>query len=175
MIAICRRKAAALGLEPVLYRQLMQELALERRYRTIFIPACSFQILANREDRDHLAPGGQVLVTLFVPWRDFALEGQWRLRRSGQRPADGARILIHECTRSDRLEQLQHQWLRFEVFKDGELVSSQLRTHSLRWYHKHEFVLMLERVGFSEVSVRAGYGPASEPEAEAELIFAGRV
>ena len=64
------------------------------------------------------------------------------------RPTDGATVLIHEANSSDRVEQMQHLWLRFEVFKEGALVQSQLRTHRLRWYHKHEFVMMRESVGY---------------------------
>lgn len=42
MLAICRTKAAQLQVSPILYQQLMQDLDLATRYRTIFIPACSF-------------------------------------------------------------------------------------------------------------------------------------
>src|SRR6266481_2341355 len=38
MLDICRRKAQGQGLAPVLHQQLMQELDLQRRYATIFIP-----------------------------------------------------------------------------------------------------------------------------------------
>src|SRR5262245_55614709 len=127
MLALCRDKARRRQLEPVLYQQLMQELDVPRRYRTIYVPYCSFQILAHRAEafealrrfHDPLEPGGRLLLSLYVPWRDFTLESQWRLRRSGTRPSDGATILIHECTRSDRLEQRQRMWLRLEIFKDG--------------------------------------------------------
>src|SRR5215510_2816406 len=46
MLAICRTKAAHVGVTPTLYHQLMQDLDLASRYRTVFIPTCSFQILA---------------------------------------------------------------------------------------------------------------------------------
>ena len=183
MLAICRRKARQMNLQPVLHRQLMQEMDLPHKYRTIFIPNGSFQILAEREEafealagfRRHLEKGGELLIAVSVPWRDFPHQGQWRLRRSGTRPSDGAKILIHECTQSDLVEQVQDQWLRIEVFKDGEVVQSILRTHRLRWYHKHEFSLMLERVGFTEISVRVGLG-MEPPDAvhDTELVFSAR-
>jgi SAM-dependent methyltransferase len=47
---ICRSKASRLSLQPVLHQQLMQQLDVPRRYDTIFIPFCSFQILARREE-----------------------------------------------------------------------------------------------------------------------------
>jgi ubiquinone/menaquinone biosynthesis C-methylase UbiE len=182
MLAICRAKAAHVGVAPILYRQLMQELELAEHYHTLFIPACSFQILAEREEalaalrrfHRHLAPGGELLITLTVPWRDFDLDRQWRLRRSGVRPSDGATILIHEATISDRVEQLQHIWMRHEIFADGRLVQTQLRTHRLRWYHRHEFAMMLDSAGFREVTVQCGYTDNDRANPEAELIFSAK-
>jgi ubiquinone/menaquinone biosynthesis C-methylase UbiE len=182
MLAICRAKAASVGVTPVLHQQLMQDLALNRCYRTLFIPAGSFQILAERREAfaalrrfwAHLEPGGELLVTLAVPWRDFAAERQWRLRRSGVRPTDGATVLIHEATSSNRVEQIQHLWLRFEVFNEGTLVQSQLRMHQLRWYHKHEFVMMLESVGFRDITMQCGYSERDTGDAEADMIFSAR-
>ena len=182
MLTICRAKAAQQGVAPTLYQQLMQEVELTTRYRTVFIPACSFQILAERDEafealrrfRRHLEPDGELLITLMVPWRDFGAERQWRLRRSGVQPSDGATILIHEATMSDRVEQVQHIWMRHEVFKEGFLVQTELRTHRLRWYHQHEFAMMLELVGFREVTMQCGYSPGGRTDAEAEWIFAAK-
>jgi len=179
MLSICRTKAAHVGVTPTLYQQHMQDVELASRYRTIFIPACSFQILAERSEafealrrfHRHLEPGGELLITSAVPWRDFEVDWQWRLRRSGVRPSDGATILIHEATTSDRVEQVQHIWMRYEVFQEGRLLQTQLRTHLLRWYHKHEFVMMLESVGFREVAVQCGYADRNIANPEAELIF----
>jgi ubiquinone/menaquinone biosynthesis C-methylase UbiE len=182
MLAICRTKAAHVGLTPRLYHQLMQDLDLAEHYHTVFIPACSFQILAERGEafaalrrfHKHLDPDGELLITLTVPWRDFGLERQWRLRRSGVRPSDGATILIHEATISDRVEQVQHIWMRHEVFKEGHLIQTQLRTHRMRWYHRHEFAMMLESVGFREVAMQCGYNDNDRTKPEAEWIFIAR-
>ena len=118
--------------------------------------------------------GGELLITLMVPWRDFGVERQWRLRRSGVRPSDGATVLIHEATSSDRVEQVQHIWMRHEVFHEGRLEQTQLRTHRLRWYHKHEFVLMLEAGGFREITVQCGYHERETVDPEADMIFSAR-
>jgi hypothetical protein len=72
---------------------------------------------------------------------------------------------------SDRVEQVQHIWMRHEVFKEGLLVQTQLRTHRLRWYHRHEFAMMLESVGFREVAVQCGYTASDRANPEAEWIF----
>lgn len=172
-----------MGVTPLLYQQHMQELDLPRRYNTIFIPACSFQILATREEafatlrhfRQHLAPGGELLLTLEVPWNDFDLDRQWRLRRSGTRPADGAMVLIHEAKVSNRFEQFQDIWLRYEVYQEGELVQTLSRQHQLRWYHKHEFALMLESVGFQSIAIQSGYLLGNAVDPAADMIFSARV
>jgi SAM-dependent methyltransferase len=179
MLELCRHKAAHVGVTPILYQQLMQDLELHRQYRSIFIPACSCQILAEREEacealrrfHAHLEPGGELLMPLEVPWRDFAGERQWRLRRAGVRPSDGATVLIHEATVSDRVEQVQHIWMRYEVFKEGLLVHTQLRTHRLRWYYKHEFVRMLAAVGFHEIVVQCGYTDSDPTAPAVDLVF----
>ena len=75
MLTICRTKAAQQGVAPKLYQQLMQEVELTTRYRTVFIPTCSFQILAERDEafealrrfHRHLEPDGELLITLMVP------------------------------------------------------------------------------------------------------------
>jgi hypothetical protein len=61
--------------------------------------------------------------------------------------------------------------MRHEVFKEGCLVQTQLRTHRLRWYHRHEFAMMLESVGFREVAVQCGYTASDRANPEAEWIF----
>ena len=182
MLAICRQKAERYAVTPVLHQQPMQALELPRKYSTIFIPYCSFQILSRREEafealrrfRAHLEPAGQLLVSLFVPWQDFRLDRQWRLRRSGIRPRDGATVLIHECTDSDRTEQVQDIWLRHELFRDGQLITSELRTHRLRWYHKHEFAMMLERAGFGNSVAYGNYTDAPADDRHEEIIFSAR-
>ena len=110
-------------------------------------------------------------MTLGVPWRDFGVERQWRLRRSGVRPSDGATVLIHEATVSDRVEQLQHIWMRHEVFQEGRLVQTQLRTHRLRWYQKHEFVMMLESANVREIVVQSGYNDGVSTDPDVDLVF----
>jgi hypothetical protein len=115
--------------------------------------------------------GGELLITLTVPRRDLGVERQWRVRRSGVRPSDGATILIREATVSDRGEQVHHSWMRQEVFQEGRLWQTQLRTHRLRWDHKHEFAIMLASVGFRDVAVQRGSTDSDRANPEAEWIF----
>lgn len=179
MLAICRAKATKAAVSPRRHRQRMQDLDLATRYRTLFVPACSFQILADRAEalatlrrfHQHLEPGGELLISLAVPRREYEFDRQWRLKRSGPRPSDGAAVVIHEATVSDRVEQEQQIWMRYEVFDAGRLVHTELLSHRLRWYYKHEFTMMLASVGFAEVTMQSGYGDADEPTPEVDWVF----
>ena len=56
-------------------------------------------------------------------------------------------------------------------FEDGLLVHTELRTHRLRRYHRHEVAMMLESVGFREVALQCDYTDSDMPKPEAEWIF----
>ena len=104
MLAICRRKAGELGLGVRLYRQSMEALELPRRYRMIYVPTATIQLLTAPEAAEamgrfyrHLEPGGLVMLSLFLPWKtDFAADpappDQWRLRREGVRRSESTRL-----------------------------------------------------------------------------------
>src|SRR5688572_32785020 len=49
MLAICRRRAAADGLEVTVHHQAMESLDLPRRYRSIFLAGPTFNLLPDDE------------------------------------------------------------------------------------------------------------------------------
>jgi ubiquinone/menaquinone biosynthesis C-methylase UbiE len=108
MLAVCRAKASALGLEPTLYEQAVEDLQLPRRYRTIIVPSSSIQLVIDPATAEravvrlaaHLAPGG-VLVMPFM-----TLEGDESWTTEAVRP-DGA--LVRRTARSsyDPVTQLE--------------------------------------------------------------------
>jgi SAM-dependent methyltransferase len=116
MLAICRRKAAALGLSPVLHQQEMDALDLPRRYRTIVVPSSSFQLVVDpaaaagtlRRFLAHLEPGGTLAMSVMTLSQDGDPD-EWRLGRRGEawRP-DG--LLVRRWTRSryDPATELEH-------------------------------------------------------------------
>ena len=75
MLEQCRRNATALGVDVVLHHQRMEDLALPRRYRAIYLAGPTFNLLpdddtalrALRAIGNHLAPGGAALIPLWIP------------------------------------------------------------------------------------------------------------
>jgi SAM-dependent methyltransferase len=160
MLAICRRHAAERGLDPVLHHGSMAPLTLDRTYATIFCPAGSFSLLDDREVAlgalaswfERLRPGGSLALTMSVPVEDLDARFEWRVRRTGTRPADGATIVVHEAVACDRAAQLQVTFNRVEVWDiAGELRQTLLRRHHLRWWERAEFEEVLTRLGLVQV------------------------
>ncbi|MEH1127826.1 class I SAM-dependent methyltransferase [Micromonospora sp. CPCC 206061] len=75
MLERCRLNAAALGVDVILHRQLMQELAVPRRFRSIYLAGPTFNLLPDdttalqtlRAIRDHLTEDGVALIPLWIP------------------------------------------------------------------------------------------------------------
>ncbi|HEX6702607.1 MAG TPA: class I SAM-dependent methyltransferase [Gaiellaceae bacterium] len=185
MIALCREKAAAEGLSPTLFVQPMHELAPPRAYRTIYVCGAfgvgsdrTRDTEALRRFFDALEPGGTLVLDNEAPYADSR---QWRhwlseerrslpeAERAGRRRrgADGAEYELR--SRLLALEQSATYSMHALMWSDGELVGEEEHQLQLALYFKHELVLMLERAGFGDVTVRGGYDDA-EPTADHEFL-----
>ena len=126
MLALCRAKGSALGLEPKLYEQAVEDLQLPRRYRTIIVPSSSIQLVIDPATakravarlRAHLETGG-VLVMPFM-----TLEGDESWTKEAVR-TDGA--LVRRTARShyDPVTQLEDTDDLYEVIVGGDVVAAE--------------------------------------------------
>ncbi|GIG23619.1 hypothetical protein Cch01nite_43430 [Cellulomonas chitinilytica] len=75
MVRRCLEKAAAEGLSPAVHHQRMEDLALDRRFRAIYLAGPTFNLLPDDATAAralgaigrHLLPGGAALVPLWTP------------------------------------------------------------------------------------------------------------
>lgn len=126
MLAVCRAKASALGLEPTLYEQAVEDLQLPRRYRTIIVPSSSIQLVIDPATAEravvrlaaHLEPGG-VLVMPFM-----TLEGDESWTTEAVRP-DGAVVRRTARSHYDPVTQLEDTDDLYEVIVGGEVVAAE--------------------------------------------------
>ena len=190
MLALCRERAEAEGLSPNLFAQAMHELELPRRYRTIVVCG-GFGLGGNRErsfeslDRiyEHLEPGGLLLLDNEAPyadaglWRHWlkeerqALPKPWRELGEGDRRqgSDGTEYeLRSRIVELDPLVQSVTLEMRADMWRNGEHVAEE---HVLRMslYFTHELAAMLERAGFSDVSLTGDYTD-EEPNSDTEFV-----
>jgi SAM-dependent methyltransferase len=170
MLALCRVKAAELGVAATLYEQTMQSLDLPRRYRTILVPSSSFQLLTDPDDARtalgrfvaHLAPGG-TLVMSFMKLRKGAqpLEFDWTRTGEAQR-ADGATVRRWSRGRFDPATQLDHEEDRYELIVDGEVVRTEedRRSPATREYRIDQALGLYEDAGLADVHATRGFTQA---------------
>ena len=178
MLALARERAMREGLAPPnLYAQAMHELDLPRRYRTIIV--CGGFGLGGERDHDvealrrlfaHLKPGGTLVLDNEAP---FAKPGLWRYwvedernelpreyRDEGDRRVteDGSELeLRSRILEVDPLAQRVVIQMRAGLRENGELVGEEEHTLAMTLYFTHEIVLLLERTGFVDIQLRAGY------------------
>ena len=194
MLALCRERAVREGLSPTLYAQAMHELDVPRTYRTIVV--CGGFGLGGNRDHDlealrrlheHLEPGGLLLLDNEVPyadarlWRRWPKGGRddlptdWPSPGERRRGADGAEYeLRSRLVDFEPLEQRASLEILGEMWRDGELVESDVHALKLTLYFKNELLLMLERAGFDDVIVRRGYEDADPGPDDDFVVFHAR-
>jgi hypothetical protein len=63
----------------------------------------------------------------------------------------------------DLLEQYTVSHLKYEKWRDGVLVRTELQRFPLRWYGLEEFELVLSSLGYAEIVVSADYEYGGRP------------
>lgn len=168
MLESCRSRCSELDITPRLYKEEMHNFQLEQQYNAIIIPAGSFQLLEGRETavsalyniHDHLAEGGRIILDLFLP-TDYDTKSV--STRTWDTEAGEVITLEEKRIEVNMLEQRMVSLLKYEKWKDGRLLQSELQRFPLSWYGHYEFVLLLEKIGFREITVSADYKYGQAP------------
>jgi ubiquinone/menaquinone biosynthesis C-methylase UbiE len=170
MLALCSAKAVGLGLQVDgrLFQQEMDQLALARKYATIFVPSLSIQLLtdpaaataAMTRFRDHLADQGILALSFksqLWPGRRTPPQMEWSAwyKLAEQPREDGATIRRFVRAKYDHGQQLEHEENRYEVWRDGELMEAEFHSRSpaVRWYSQSQALALFEQAGFIDLSL----------------------
>src|SRR4030095_4655671 len=162
MLALLHQKAKKLNLYPTIYQQEMTELSLPRKYQTILVPSSSFQLLLDKKlppiamDRfyEHLLPGGVLAMPFMTLWNTGEqLENEFT--REVVRPEDGATIRRRQYARFDPDTDLEHTVDRYEIIRDGKVISSEEHHQSpgTRSYTQEKAVELYRAAGFNDIQV----------------------
>jgi SAM-dependent methyltransferase len=187
MLAVCREKAAAAGVDVAgrLFEQSMDALDLPRRYATIFVPSLSFQLLTDlgaarsalTRFLEHLTPGGVLVASFKVrlwPGRRTPPQMEWSdwfKLAEAQRPEDG--LLVRRWVRGmyDHEQQLEHEENRYELMRAGQVIETENHSRSpcVRWWTLDQALAAFEQAGFADV--RATSGDTHEPASSEDNLF----
>jgi SAM-dependent methyltransferase len=194
MLERCREWAAREDLpEPNLYAQAMHELDLPRRYRTIVV--CGALGLGGHREHDveglrrlydHLEPGGTLVLDNEVPyaswwWRYWRKDERSELPRpwrdeGDRRPLpDGSELELRtRLVELDPLAQRVALEIRAFHWDSADLLAEEQHRIEMVMYFTDELVLMLERAGFRDIELRAGYEDRVPTAGDDFVVFIAR-
>jgi len=162
MLTLLKHKAEKLNLNPTVYQQEMTELSLPRKYQTILVPSSSFQLLldaafppiAINRFYEHLLPNGVLVMPFMTLWKQGdPLESEFT--REAARLEDGATVRRWQYSRFEPSADLEHTIDRYEVIRDGNVISSEEHKQSpaTRSYTQEQAVALYQKGGFRDIQV----------------------
>lgn len=175
MLDSCSKTCEKLGVQAVLFEKNMDDFKLNRTYEAIIIPGGSIQLIEWRKDLisalkcyyDHLKKEGMLMIDLLLP-KDFTPHvSKTRLWENSKNEAI---TLEEKRVELDLINQRTVSLLKYEKWKNGELLQTELQRLAMSWYGLYEFQLLLESVGFVDVTVSADYKYKSIPKHAGSII-----
>jgi SAM-dependent methyltransferase len=170
MLKSCQKRCEEQNLHVQLYNQSLQTLSLPQKYDLIFIAIGSFQLIHEQTEalkiletlRMALLPRGRLVLETFIPWDAIKenVNGSIRsdqsrgitVERTASSP-DGFEIINQSKVTVNFKEQLEISQTRYEKWADGKLIYAEEEEYIVRWYHRYEMELFLEKAGFSSVKI----------------------
>ncbi len=187
MLALCRTALERESLQARLEQGDMRDFDVGAgRFATVMIAGYSAQLLLDDEDllrclrccRWHLAPGGRLILPIYLPWEMIWDEVDERPleERRVVRDEGGERLVAKQGWRIDRERQrlqLENRYERWDA--NGELLEAEDNSMTLRWDLPHQMLELLGEAGFEEVEMYGDF-EFEPPEADSEsVVYVGRV
>jgi ubiquinone/menaquinone biosynthesis C-methylase UbiE len=183
MLDLARQKVRAAGLDErvTLVEQDMRQLELDRRFTMAFVVSNSFLALTTLDDqltaltriRQHLNPGGLLLLDLFNPdlSRLLDVQGRVTLDKVVTDPQTGQTVQKFLTQSVDLGEQLINTTLIIDRMDGSGWVQRTLFPFTLRYLFRGELELLLRHTGFAVEAIYGSYD-LDEYCGESERIIA---
>lgn len=175
MMEYCRQECLKRGLAAPLTCQTFDNFHYEHRFAAIILPAGSFQLITDttsaitvlKRFHDHLLPGGRLIMdidSIESVMEDSSLVRSWAVNE------DELLTLSSQRAKIDYIKQTTLSHLRYEHWRDGALLCTELDLFHLRWWGVAELVLALREAGFVDVVVSGDYQHGRPPRQGDQII-----
>ncbi len=159
MLESCKQRAKALGLNPRLYQDTIDSFSTSKQYQIIIIPLGSFQLLYPRKKayeglakiHQWLAPGGKLVMDLFVPWEAMYEHGEIDTSTRDVKLPTGESIQIDNHTTTNKFEQHSISKILYTKYLSEKVIAKEEEQMDILWYYPYEMALMLEKHGFKHI------------------------
>lgn len=162
MLDRCRRLCAEAGFAPDLSAQRFEDFAYDRRFSAVLVPAGSFTLIDDfataravlRRFHDGLRPGGRLILDI----QGLAFLASDSVDRRRWTAPDGDLLTLEGVRgRVDWLRQRAETIYRYERWREGRLVATEIDVMAQRYWGLEEFRLALTEAGFGGIEVVGGY------------------
>ncbi len=175
MLNICRDNCRKKGLNPKLFEAKMESFIQDTRYDAIIVPAGTFLLLHQRADsiralqnfHKHLCTGGRLIIDILMQ-TDFST-GTVSTRTWVCSNGDLI-TLESKVVEVDYINQYTVSHNRYEKWREGVLIQTELERFPLRWYGLEEFKLILESTGFKDIVISSDYKFGQYPSNVKDVI-----
>jgi len=181
MLEDARRKLAARGLRAQLTCDDMRGFILPHRYALVAIPFSTFLHNLTQQDqlatlyacREHLEPGGRLVLVMFSPDPRRLLEhdGAARVILDHPNPAAPGTVRVLDALLSDPVEQVSRVRRTVELLDaSGAKTETYVMEFGMRWIWPAEMELLLHAAGFRRIAAegRTGYRDGFQPKRAVE-------
>jgi len=178
MINACKIKISEKGLSTNLYEQFLDKLDLPRKYRLVFIPEGSLGLIIDenlllaslKKIYNHMVSGGKFLVEIETPYAKPKEIGKTNVKTRER--SDGLKIILSSsCVSYDESKKISTGISKYELFKNGELIETELEEFKVRYFDIEEFRNMLNSAGFNNIKIFKQYENVKPPLKEPIVIF----
>ena len=175
MRGYCRKACNDRGLSADLRVQTYESFDYDKKFEAIIVPAGSIQLITDFSAfravllrfREHLSPNGRLIV-------DLLPTGSVLAERTGIRswvtPDDKLITLASHRVETDYLRQSTTSHDRYELWRNGRLVETELEVFSLRWWGVEEFALALRDTGFRDLIISGNHEHGRAPHKNDKVI-----
>lgn len=172
MILKCKDACLLRNLDSVIIEGNVETYNFDKKYEAIIIPTGTFCLFDNIENvlknfRKHLSEDGFIMFDIIFP-NNFK-EGSHNVY-----PLDVSKsekiVLTSSHISVNWVNQFTEELLKYDLWRDGSLVESELQTFKLYWYSLRETLLMLEGVGFDKVEIWGDYSDSYDPNINYEAL-----
>jgi SAM-dependent methyltransferase len=175
MLEYCRKECLSRHFYASLTRQTFDEFSYEQRFAAIIIPAGSFQLIMDiasamavlKRFYDHLLPDGRLIVD--IDTIESFLKPSGSVRSWMVESGDLLTLTDHQVG-IDHVEQTTLSHLRYEYWRDGTLLETELDLFHLRWWGVEELAFALREAGFVDVVISGDYQYGRKPRKGDSII-----
>jgi len=179
MINRCINKCREKNLSPLIHRQKLQELSLNKKFGLVFIPSGSFGLITEDSDvkeclkriRGHLFNGGKFILEI---------ENTQSIKNNSREEIPAVRevfrnefskIVYSAETDYDIKINIETTKCEYQNFINGELINTENEIIKVRHFSIGEFYELLKSAGFTDINALKPYSYKKASENNDTILF----